>query len=182
MDQLVRKARRGDKEAFISLIEMQKHSMYKVAVGILKNDADAADAIQDTILSCYENLRNLREPKYFQTWITRILINHCNRILAERKKVVPVEGFLESEQNMYGAGAEKNATENEEFLEMLGQLEERYRVVLLLYYVEEFSIKEISEILKTNENTVKTRLARGRGVFKKAYLKAHPEMVFQPEG
>ena len=65
---------------------------------------------------------------------------------------------------------------------MLGQLEERYRVVLLLYYVEEFSIKEISEILKTNENTVKTRLARGRGVFKKAYLKSHPEMVFQPEG
>ena len=88
MDQLVRKARRGDKEAFISLIEMQKQSMYKVAVGILKNDADAADAIQDTILSCYENLRNLREPKYFQTWITRILINHCNRILAERNSVL----------------------------------------------------------------------------------------------
>ena len=97
MSQLVRKAQRGDKEAFITLMEEQKQTMYKVAVGILKNDADAADAMQDTVLSCYENLQSLREPKYFQTWMTRILINHCNRILAERKKVVPMEEVDEEE-------------------------------------------------------------------------------------
>lgn len=177
MSQLVRKAQRGDKEAFITLMEEQKQTMYKVAVGILKNDADAADAMQDTVLSCYENLQSLREPKYFQTWMTRILINHCNRILAERKKVVPMEEYLESEkrQNVQGT-AGKTATINEDFLRMLEQLEERYRVVLLLYYVEEFSIKEISSILKTNENTIKTRLARGRGIFKKVYMKEYGEL------
>ena len=113
MSQLVRKAQRGDKDAFITLMEGQKQTMHKVAVGILKNDADAAG---------------------------------------------------------------KTDTINEDFLRMLEQLEERYRVVLLLYYVEEFSIKEISSILKTNENTIKTRLARGRGIFKKVYMKEYGEM------
>lgn len=182
MNRLVRKALRGDKEAFVSLMEEQKQSMYKVAVGILKNDADAADAMQDTVLSCYENLQSLREPKYFQTWMMRILINHCNRILAERKRVVPIEEFSEGEQKKYFSDTEESGTENEDFLEMLGQLEDRYRIVLLLYYAEGFSIKEIGDILEMNENTVKTRLARGRGIFKKEYLKKHPEMVLQTEG
>lgn len=111
MSQLVRKAQRGDKNAFITLMEEQKQTMYKVAVGILRNDTDAADAMQDTVLSCYENLQNLREPKYFQTWM--------------------------------------------------------------------FSIKEISSILKINENTIKTRLARGRGHFKKIYMKEHTVMNYR---
>lgn len=180
MSQLVRKAQRGDKNAFITLMEEQKQTMYKVAVGILRNDTDAADAMQDTVLSCYENLQNLREPKYFQTWMTRILINHCNRIMAERKKVVPMETYREGEktQNVQESTGEL-LTINEEFLEMLKQLEEKYRIVLLLYYVEEFSIKEISSILKINENTIKTRLARGRGHFKKIYMKEHTEMNYR---
>ena len=118
----------------------------------------------------------MREPKYFQTWMTRILINHCNRILAERKKVVPMEEYLASGKRQDVQAAGKTDTINEDFLRMLEQLEERYRIVLLLYYVEEFSIKEISSILKTNENTIKTRLARGRGIFKKVYMKEYGEM------
>lgn len=180
MSQLVKKAQRGDKNAFITLMEEQKQTMYKVAVGILRNDADAADAMQDTVLSCYENLQSLREPKYFQTWMTRILINHCNRIIAERKKVIPMDSYLEKENiRNVQESADELLTINEEFLEMLKQLEEKYRIVLLLYYVEEFSIKEISCILQLNENTIKTRLARGRGHFRKIYMKKHAEMNYQ---
>ena len=71
------------------------------------------------------------------------------------------------------------ATINEDFLELLDQMEQQYRVVLILYYVEEMSIREISQILQMNENTVKTRLSRGRGVYKKLYLKEHPEVQFE---
>ena len=59
---LVKQAQAGDKEAFIDLIEHRKQALYKTAIAMLKNDADAADAIQDTVLKCYENLRGLREP------------------------------------------------------------------------------------------------------------------------
>ena len=58
-------------------------------------------------------------------------------------------------------------------------MEQQYRVVLILYYVEEMSIREISQIQQMKENTVKTRLSRGRGVYKKLYLKEHPEFQFE---
>ncbi len=172
---LVKRAQSGDQDAFIELIEEHKQALYKVALGMLKNDADAADAIQDTVLSSYENLRGLREPKYFKTWLTRILINHCNRILKERRKVVPMQEQLEIQ------GAEVD-TSGREFLRLLNELEEQYRIVLLLYYVEGFSIREIGAILEMNENTVKTRLSRGRVSFKKLYLKENPASVYRLEG
>ncbi|WP_346906211.1 sigma-70 family RNA polymerase sigma factor [Faecalicatena orotica] len=171
---LVKKAQSGDKEAFITLMEEHKQTLYKIAISMLKNDADAADAIQDTVLSSYENLKGLREPKYFKTWLTRILINHCNRILKERGKMVPIEEHPELE------GAQVD-TSGREFLKLLNELEEQYRIVLLLYYVEGFSIKEIGAILDMNENTVKTRLSRGRICFKKLYLKENPSSAYGME-
>ncbi|WP_182440628.1 MULTISPECIES: sigma-70 family RNA polymerase sigma factor [Clostridia] len=171
---LVKKAQSGDKEAFITLMEEHKQTLYKIAISMLKNDADAADAIQDTVLSSYENLKGLREPKYFKTWLTRILINHCNRILKERGKMVPIEEHPELEEAQVD-------TSGREFLKLLNELEEQYRIVLLLYYVEGFSIKEIGAILDMNENTVKTRLSRGRICFKKLYLKENPSSAYGME-
>ena len=69
---LIRKAKKGDKDAFCRLMDEQVQCMYKVAFSYLKNDEDAADAIQDTILSCYENLKSLKQNKYFKTWMIRI--------------------------------------------------------------------------------------------------------------
>ena len=180
MKSLVKRAQRGDDQAFVELIEENKQAMYKVAVGILKNDFDAADAIQQSILTCYEKLKELKKAQYFKTWLLRILIN--NR---EQKKVVGIEDYYGAE-DAKGKKAEEKiaaqpraATINEDFLELLDQMEQQYRVVLILYYVEEMSIREISQILQMNENTVKTRLSRGRGVYKKLYLKEHPEFQFE---
>lgn len=164
MVKLVRQAQAGDKEAFVDLIEGCKQGLYKTAVAMLKNDADAADAIQDTVLKCYENLKGLREPKFFKTWLTRILINQCNRILKRRGNIIPIHEHPELEYT-------KPDSSGREFVELLNKLEEQYRIVLFLYYVEEFSIKEISVILEMKENTVKTRLSRGRGNFRKLYIK-----------
>ena len=169
MKSLVKRAQRGDDQAFVELIEENKQAMYKVAVGILKNDFDAADAIQESILTCYEKLKELKKAQYFKTWLLRILINNCNQMLREQKKVV----------GQTPAAPPGAATINEDFLELLDQMEQQYRIVLILYYVEEMSIREISQILQMNENTVKTRLSRGRGVYKKLYLKEHPEFQFE---
>lgn len=81
MKYLVKRAQRGDKEAFVELMELYKQDLYKVAKSYLRCDEDAADAIQDTILSCYEHLKGLREIGYFKTWMIRILINKCKDIL-----------------------------------------------------------------------------------------------------
>ena len=128
---LIRKAKKGDKDAFCRLMDENVQSMYKIAAAYLKNDEDVADAIQDTILSCYENLKSLKQNKYFKTWM-------------------PETPFHEEE---YAAM---------EWAQVLETLDSKYRLVVLLYYMEGFSVREISDALDMKESTVKSRLHRGR--------------------
>ena len=69
MIQLVKRSISGDADAFLELMEKNSLAMYKVARGILDNDEDAADAIQDTILTCFEKIHTLKNPEYFKTWM-----------------------------------------------------------------------------------------------------------------
>lgn len=163
MLQLAEKAVRGDAEAFLELMEKNSLSMYKVARGILKNDDDVADAVQDTILTCFEKIHTLRQPEYFKTWMIRILINECKRILVHYQRM-----------NMPGelpeTGRQDASLAEFEFKEMLDLVDEKYRVILILYYVEGFKLSEIADLLELNENTVKTRLSRARAQIRDAYL------------
>ena len=163
MEKLVQKAILGDTDAFLELMEKNSLSMYKVARGILGNDDDAADAIQDTILSCFEKIHTLQKPKYFKTWMIRILINECNQILRHYKKV-QMPGEIPE------APRQDQSLAEFEFKEMLNLVDEKYRIILILYYVEEYKISEISDILEMNENTVKTRMARAREELRAAYF------------
>ena len=78
---LIRKAKKGDADAFCRLMELETQNMYKIARAYLKNDEDAADAISDTILTCFEKLHTLQNNRYFKTWLIRILINKCKDII-----------------------------------------------------------------------------------------------------
>ena len=86
--QLIRKARSKDPDAFSSLIYFYMKDLYRVAISILMNDEDAADAIQDTILGCWEKLYTLKQEKYFKTWLTRILINHCYDMRKKQQRMI----------------------------------------------------------------------------------------------
>ena len=76
-EQLIIRARQREPDAFVQLMQLHMKDMYKVSLAILMNDEDAADAIQDTILTCWEKIHTLRQMQYFHTWLTRILINKC---------------------------------------------------------------------------------------------------------
>lgn len=149
MIQLVKRSISGDADAFLELMEKNSLAMYKVARGILDNDEDAADAIQDTILTCFEKIHTLKNPEYFKTWMIRILINECNKIHRHYKNFSKAEELPE-------VPGQDMSIEEFEFKEMLGMLDESYRIILVLYYVEGFRIADIASILNMNENTVKT--------------------------
>lgn len=157
MDILVQKAKRRDGEAFSQLIQEHTMSMYKVAIAILKNEEDAADAIQDTILSCWEKktVHTLKKDEFFKTWLIRILINHCNAIYRKRTHFV-AEGEVAEQMIM------ENGFLNVEWQEMLCNLDEKYRTVIVLYYAEGFKVREIAQILDIGESTVKARLSVAR--------------------
>ena len=162
MIQLVKRSISGDADAFLELMEKNSLAMYKVARGILDNDEDAADAMQDTILTCFEKIHTLKNPEYFKTWMIRILINECNKIHRHYKNFSRAEELPE-------VPGQDISIEEFEFKEMLGMLDESYRIILVLYYVEGFRIADIASILNMNENTVKTRLARARIQLKQEY-------------
>ena len=163
--QLVKRSISGDADAFLELMEKNSLAMYKVARGILDNDEDAADAMQDTILTCFEKIHTLKNPEYFKTWMIRILINECNKIHRHYKN------FSRAEELPEVPGQDMSIAEFE-FKEMLGMLDESYRIILVLYYVEGFRIADIASILNMNENTVKTRLVRARVQLKQEYAPA----------
>ncbi len=164
MQTLIEKAVQGDVEAFLELMDRNSLAMYKVARAILNNDDDVADAIQNTILNCYEKLHTLKKHKYFKTWLVRILINECNGILQHyRREHLPGEIPEITRQDPSFAEFE--------FKEMLNLIDEKYRLILVFYYLEGFKIPEIAGLLELNKNTVKTRLARAREQLRSAYLK-----------
>ena len=151
---LIKMAKRRDHDAFTELINLYMKDMYRTAVAILMNDEDAADAIQEAILTCWERLGSLRDNRLFKTWMTRILINKCYDIRNKRIDAVDISeheelAFHEEESNL-------------EIKEALEQLDEKYRLPIMMYYSDGYSTKEIASILQVPVSTVQTRLARGR--------------------
>ncbi len=149
----VKKAQRHDKDAFIELMQFYMKDMYRTAIAILMNEEDAADALQDTILTCWEKLATLRKPEFFKTWMTRILINHCYDILRQNAVYETIEAYEEPSQcDEY----------NVELKEAYASIDEWYRLPMELYYSQGFKLREIAEILSVPLNTIKTRVSRGR--------------------
>lgn len=136
--------------------------MYKVAWAYLKNDEDVADAIQETILTCYEKLPSLRQDRYFKTWMIRILINHCKDILSYKNKAFTA-------CDMFEISYEEAEYKNCEWKESLTWLDEKYQIVVILYYSKTLTVKEIAALLDISPNTVLTRLDRARKQIKKMY-------------
>ena len=166
MENLVKQAMKKDADAFTTLMRGQMQNMYKTARALLYSDEDIADAIQDTILTCWEKLTQLQEPKYFRTWMTRILINKCNDILRAQQKFVLVETLPETPAADLGYA-------NLEWEQVLDRLKPKDRIVVILYYVEGFKTSEIAQMLEIAESTVRNRLARSRSKLATEY---YPEI------
>lgn len=159
MKLLIKRAKRGDKVAFVELMKENELSLYKVAKSILRNDEDVADAMQETILTALEKINTLKEDKYFKTWLTKILINKCNDILRKNSKTLQLEEYFD-------VGYTEDFIQSISIKEGMDTLSDSQKLVLHLYYVMGFNSREISELLNENESTIKVRLFRSRNKLK----------------
>lgn len=151
---LIGKAKNKDPDAFDQLMRARLQKMYRIAISMLQNEEDAADAIQETVLKCWQKIGQVRNDKYFETWLVRILINQCNDILKDRKKIIYLDEIPEivHEDHYF----------TNEWKMVLDGLNEKYRVIMELYYVDGFSTKEIAKMLHIRDATVRSRMTRGR--------------------
>lgn len=141
---------------FVQQVKENELSMYHLSMSILCNQEDAADAAQEAICTAYKKLDTLRDESKFKAWILRILVNECYEILRDKRRYMQVDVLPEVETfDVY-------QDEPSALWQAVCDLNEDMRAVVVLYYYEGFSVKEISAVLKISEANAKTRLSRAR--------------------
>ena len=153
------KAKNGDNEAFLELINENKLNIYRVARGILSNEHDIEDAIQNTVIKAYEKINTLKKNEFFRTWLVRILINECNEIIRRNKRVVSINESNHEERY-------NDCYENIDLTKAINSLSEELRITTVLFYFEDMSIKDIASVLNIPNGTVRSRLSRARKILR----------------
>ncbi|WP_153730278.1 sigma-70 family RNA polymerase sigma factor [Sporosarcina obsidiansis] len=156
------------KELLESFIHDYGDELKRIAYLYLNDLSESEDIVQEVLIKSYHQLDNFRHDSTYKTWLIRMTINQCKdytkrwsiRNIFYRKELEEVQ-----DQNLI----ENIYIEQESSYEMsqqLAKLPPKYKEVLILYYYQELTMKEISEVLQINHNTVKSRLLRGKKVLK----------------
>ena len=149
---------RDDKEWFSENVLECQESLYILAYSILRGEEDAKDAVQEAIWRAYENLDSLREQSKFRPWIMKILSNTAYSMLRQRRQTFNIDEQEDIPAPENGADVNTRIS----LWEAVEKLEMPYRQVVVLYYYERFSVKEISGMLDSRPDTIRKRLSRAR--------------------
>ena len=134
-----------------------QRQLYRAAFAILGRDADCEDAVQDALMRAWSRLGSLREPKYFETWLMRILINVCRTMRKKRPLTAELPASL--------AAA---ASPDPQLWSALAALPDAVRLCMVLHYNDGFSVEEVAKMTGSPQGTVKWRLHKGRAALRLA--------------
>ena len=136
-------------------VKTYSKSMLNAAYSLLGSVVDAEDAVQDAFVKYIQKAPYFKDADHEKAWLLRVTINISKNMLkAKGRRNLPIQEDIPYEQN------------NNEVLQCVMSLEEKYRTIIHLYYYEDYSIKEIASILSLPRATVGTRLSRGRSILK----------------
>ena len=164
--ELINKNIKKDEESFKKLIHLIEPEMYKISKIRLKEDEYIYDVIQETIILIYKHLKKLRNKELFRTWAMRILMNECNKTYKKIKKNRLKFTTYEENKNIIYEDFEEIESEinMNKLFECLNDYE---KIEIILYYRDNYTIKEIAEIVNEPEGTVKSRMHRAKEKMKK---------------
>ena len=161
----IRKAKQGYVNEIGQVIVENIQTMYRVAFSILKTEDEINEAISNTTVIVFEKIKTLKNEEFFKTWLTRILINECYKIYNQNKKIVYLEN-VNQEKLTYN-----DQYVDHEIRNLVKNLDKDLKQIVILYYFEDFSVKEIAKIIQKPEGTVKSRLSRARKELEKKLIK-----------
>lgn len=148
------------RESVEVLVDKYKNNLFVIAFNVCKNVHDAEDVVQDTFIQYMTLKKDFETQQHIRAWLIRVAINKAknkNNVFF-RKNMLPLEDYMES--------LTFESAETSDLFETVMKLPEKYRVIIHLFYYEDYSVKEISNILKLSESNVKVRLSRGRKLLK----------------
>jgi RNA polymerase sigma-70 factor (ECF subfamily) len=156
------RARNGDRDAFELIVRARKDAVYRLSFAILGNEADARDAMQETLVSTWRQLRGLREPERFDAWLKRIVVNAARQVIRSnrRRRVREVPA---STVEALASRAAPGSRDDAAILDLaLRTLPVEQRSILVLHHLEGHPIAELAEILAIPVGTAKSRLFAAR--------------------
>ena len=149
-----------EKEAFERQVLRLSGAMYRVAASILPRQCDREDAIQESILTALQKRESLRDERALRAWVLRILVNNCYDMLRVQRRETATDVLPER-------GWESPADADLMLRDMLLSLPEDHRLILVLFYVEGYKLREIAEILHLPMGTVQSRLHRAKHMLRR---------------
>ncbi|EHK2356784.1 sigma-70 family RNA polymerase sigma factor [Clostridium perfringens] len=167
---LIKESMKGNKESFGILIKNNKEYLYKMAFLYAKDEQDALEVIHETVYRAFLNIEKLKKAKFFNTWITRILINVSIDFLKKKGK----NEMLDESTPIIKEKCEISTEEKLDLYNAIDLLNDNYKTVIIMMYFNDMKIKDISKVMETPENTVKTYLRRAKQalgeILKEGYL------------
>lgn len=175
----VEAALKGNESAFSALYESTQRDMYYIALKYMKNEEDAMDVLQDSYIKAWQSLATLKDPASFRAWFGRIVANTAKNALAKKRPMLfsQLEGEndegeqfaldIEDEKSEFQPERSYTQKETQELVhELIDSLSDEQRLCILMYHLDDQSIKDIAETFGISENTVKSRLLYGRKAIK----------------
>ena len=170
-EEVIRLAKQGDRDAIVMILKTSENDIYQTAYYLTKNEADAKDLTQDSLLRIYQKFYTYQGQASIKVWAQRITTNlFLDKV---RKKKAQLFSLDDQEAYQYipedGSSVEEQVEDHMKSLEVrdaVTKLPEQYKIVIVLRYLQDMSYKEISDILEIPENTVKTHLFRARKLLK----------------
>jgi RNA polymerase sigma-70 factor (ECF subfamily) len=173
-NEIITRMLRGEKNLYAIIVRRYNQRLYRVAMAIINDDAEAEDLIQTAYIKAYENLEKFEFRSGFSTWLTRILINEGLLRLKKRKQLLNINGDMIQDEIFKPRIADPHtplsATLNQELKEILEeairQLPEKYRTVFIMREIEKMNVAETKECLDISEVNVKVRLNRSKAMLR----------------
>lgn len=166
---LIKGLRKGKEDAYRQIIEEYGNKLLRTCYLILKDREEAEDVVQETFIKVFQKLDTFKENSSFFTWIYAIALNLCRDRLRKKQDMLTLEDEWVGENDVE-FHVEKNI-DREILRKELFDMNSLYREVMVLFYFEELSIKEISNLLNEKEGTIKSKLSRGRNILRENLLK-----------
>ena len=143
------------KEEFACAVRDHKDTVFRVAFGYMKNRDDADDITQNVFLKLFKSDTAFETPEHLRSWLIRVAVNECKSVFRMPwRKMENIEDYAEQ--------LAMPTPKHTELLSTVMGMPEKYRVIIYLFYYEEYSTEEIAGLLGIPPATVRTRLARGR--------------------
>ncbi|UOE94749.1 sigma-70 family RNA polymerase sigma factor [Alkalihalobacillus sp. LMS39] len=162
---LVKKAQKGDDKAFIKLFQRYEEDIYRMAYVYVKNESDALDVVQEVAYRSFKNIETLKNPEYFKTWLIKITITYSIDLVRRNNKVVQ----LKPEYDVYTGSIDEDIPLSITLQQLIEQLNEEEKSIVLLKFYEGYSFKEIAELIDIPLGTAKSILYRALSKLRKQF-------------